>query len=54
MPQLDPSPWFFILFSSWLIFMLFLPMKVASYSFLNDPSNKTYKDLNKPWFWPWP
>nr|ALN11519.1 ATP synthase F0 subunit 8 [Hyloxalus yasuni] len=54
MPQLDPSPWFFILVSSWLIFILLSPIKVTSYHFLNDPSSKTYEGLNKPWSWPWP
>nr|WAB70168.1 ATP synthase F0 subunit 8 [Osteocephalus aff. taurinus DO-2022] len=54
MPQLDPMPWFSILIVSWLILILFSPIKVSKYQNLNDPNHKTYKGLNKPWHWPWP
>nr|WAB70181.1 ATP synthase F0 subunit 8 [Trachycephalus coriaceus] len=54
MPQLDPMPWFSILIASWLIFLVFSPIKVSKYQNLNDPNQKTYKGLNKPWYWPWP
>nr|AGN71281.1 ATP synthase F0 subunit 8 [Leptodactylus melanonotus] len=54
MPQLDPMPWFFILTSSWLIFVLVTPTKVTKYTHLNDPAPQTFEGLNKPWFWPWP
>nr|WAB69921.1 ATP synthase F0 subunit 8 [Osteocephalus yasuni] len=54
MPQLDPMPWFSILIITWLILILFSPIKVSKYQNLNDPNHKTYKGLNKPWFWPWP
>nr|YP_007316835.1 ATP synthase F0 subunit 8 [Telmatobius bolivianus]AEC33205.1 ATP synthase F0 subunit 8 [Telmatobius bolivianus] len=54
MPQLDPMPWFSILFSSWLIFLVLSPIKVSKYQHLNDPASKTFKGLNKSWTWPWP
>nr|YP_009473003.1 ATP synthase F0 subunit 8 [Melanophryniscus moreirae]ASV64489.1 ATP synthase F0 subunit 8 [Melanophryniscus moreirae] len=54
MPQLDPTPWFLVLSSTWMIFILFSPVKVSKYHSLNDPLLKTYKGLNKPWHWPWP
>nr|YP_010481002.1 ATP synthase F0 subunit 8 [Rhinella marina]UVN16278.1 ATP synthase F0 subunit 8 [Rhinella marina] len=54
MPQLDPAPWFFILFTAWTVFIMFSPMKTSNYTHLNDPTPKTFKGLNKPWSWPWP
>nr|AYW04009.1 ATP synthase F0 subunit 8 [Anomaloglossus baeobatrachus] len=54
MPQLDPSPWFFVLFSSWAIFLIFSTLKISKFTFLNDPSTSSRKDVNKPWTWPWP
>nr|QOJ44802.1 ATP synthase F0 subunit 8 [Ameerega hahneli] len=53
MPQLDPSPWFFILFTSWTIFLLFAPLKVSKFFFLSDPDKKASQNLNKSWLWPW-
>nr|ASV48047.1 ATP synthase F0 subunit 8 [Dendrobates auratus] len=53
MPQLDPSPWFFILFITWLIFLLFSPAKVSKHYFLNDPTTKSAENTNNPWTWPW-
>nr|YP_009161749.1 ATP synthase F0 subunit 8 [Bufo stejnegeri]AKS28295.1 ATP synthase F0 subunit 8 [Bufo stejnegeri] len=54
MPQLDPAPWFFILFSAWMVFILISPVKTSNYTLLNDPTPKPFKGLNKPWHWPWP
>nr|WID86937.1 ATP synthase F0 subunit 8 [Anomaloglossus megacephalus] len=54
MPQLDPSPWFFILFFSWTLFFIFSTLKTAKYTFLNDPTITSNKDSNKAWSWPWP
>nr|YP_009758752.1 ATP synthase F0 subunit 8 [Bufotes pewzowi]QIN90667.1 ATP synthase F0 subunit 8 [Bufotes pewzowi] len=54
MPQLDPAPWFFILFAAWSTFILLSPMKTPKYIHLNDPAPKSFKGLNKSWFWPWP
>nr|WID86980.1 ATP synthase F0 subunit 8 [Anomaloglossus stepheni] len=54
MPQLDPSPWFFILSSSWTIFLVFSMLKPSKFIFLNDPTISSHKNNNKPWSWPWP
>nr|WID87001.1 ATP synthase F0 subunit 8 [Anomaloglossus tepuyensis] len=54
MPQLDPSPWFFILSSSWVIFFIFSILKTSKYTFPNDPANLSSSNNNKPWSWPWP
>nr|WID86924.1 ATP synthase F0 subunit 8 [Anomaloglossus kaiei] len=54
MPQLDPSPWFLILFSSWTIFLIFSTLKTSKYAFPNDPVNSPRSDNNKSWPWPWP
>nr|AGN71319.1 ATP synthase F0 subunit 8 [Leptophryne borbonica] len=54
MPQLNPAPWFFILLSSWTLFILLSPMKMPNYSHLNNPTPKSTKSFNKPWSWPWP
>nr|YP_009446491.1 ATP synthase F0 subunit 8 [Bokermannohyla alvarengai]ATY40979.1 ATP synthase F0 subunit 8 [Bokermannohyla alvarengai] len=53
MPQLNPSPWFLILMSSWVIFLIFLPLKVPSYHYPNEPSLHLNEGLNKPWLWLW-
>nr|YP_009489404.1 ATP synthase F0 subunit 8 [Anomaloglossus surinamensis]AWG47104.1 ATP synthase F0 subunit 8 [Anomaloglossus surinamensis] len=54
MPQLDPSPWFFIFLFSWTTFLIFSTLKTSKYTFPNDPFNLYHKNGNKPWSWPWP
>nr|AGN71476.1 ATP synthase F0 subunit 8 [Pristimantis thymelensis] len=53
MPQLNPSPWFFILLLSWFLLIVIMPIKITGFHHLNDPSLKTHQPLNKPWPWPW-
>nr|QOJ44953.1 ATP synthase F0 subunit 8 [Allobates tinae] len=53
MPQLAPAPWFSILFSTWVALLLFATMKTSKFTFLNDPLNLTFKNINTPWSWPW-
>nr|AVP25619.1 ATP synthase subunit 8 [Paradoxophyla palmata] len=53
MPQLIPDPWFFILFSSWIILILLAPQKILSHNILNDPKPKTNKINHQTWSWPW-
>nr|YP_009034366.1 ATP synthase F0 subunit 8 [Solenostomus paradoxus]BAO84697.1 ATPase subunit 8 [Solenostomus paradoxus] len=54
MPQLNPSPWFMILLTSWLVFLVFMPLKVLSHSFNPQLSPQTRKDpVSKHWAWPW-
>nr|QBA55908.1 ATP synthase F0 subunit 8 [Pithecopus megacephalus] len=54
MPQLNPSPWFFILLSSWIILILFAPIKMSKFIHLNNPTMKSHKNTTKSWHWPWP
>nr|ABQ65520.1 ATP synthase F0 subunit 8 [Podargus strigoides] len=54
MPQLNPSPWFLIMLTSWLIFSLFIQPKLLHFTTTNPPSNKTPMTLKPtPWTWPW-
>nr|NP_115277.1 ATP synthase F0 subunit 8 [Eudromia elegans]AAK08593.1 ATPase subunit 8 [Eudromia elegans]AAK53291.1 ATPase 8 [Eudromia elegans]QNS38478.1 ATP synthase F0 subunit 8 [Eudromia elegans] len=54
MPQLNPNPWFLIMASSWLIFLLIMQPKLASFNPTNPPSNKTQSTKQPlPWSWPW-
>nr|QGZ08779.1 ATP synthase F0 subunit 8 [Oneirodes bradburyae] len=54
MPQLNPSPWFAILFFSWLVFLTFLPPKVFAHTFPNELSPEVVEMLMmQPWAWPW-
>nr|YP_009991912.1 ATP synthase F0 subunit 8 [Nothocercus nigrocapillus]QNN84786.1 ATP synthase F0 subunit 8 [Nothocercus nigrocapillus] len=54
MPQLNPHPWFLIMISSWLIFLLIMQPKTSSAYLTNHPSSKT-KPIHMPpsWSWPW-
>uniref|UniRef100_A0AAU8HN01 ATP synthase complex subunit 8 n=1 Tax=Rhinella tacana TaxID=2826103 RepID=A0AAU8HN01_9NEOB len=54
MPQLNPTPWFFILITAWTMFILFSPVKTPNYTHLNNPTPQTFKNLSKSWLWPWP
>nr|YP_003345389.1 ATP synthase F0 subunit 8 [Myroconger compressus]BAI53228.1 ATPase subunit 8 [Myroconger compressus] len=54
MPQLDPSPWFFILLFSWAVFLLIIPTKIMAFTFSNKPNPQTTKSTKpNPWNWPW-
>nr|YP_010372383.1 ATP synthase F0 subunit 8 [Pseudemys concinna]YP_010372396.1 ATP synthase F0 subunit 8 [Pseudemys peninsularis]UPA56065.1 ATP synthase F0 subunit 8 [Pseudemys concinna]UPA56078.1 ATP synthase F0 subunit 8 [Pseudemys peninsularis]WCD42324.1 ATP synthase F0 subunit 8 [Pseudemys concinna floridana] len=54
MPQLNPDPWFLILSSSWLMYILILQPKISSYLPTNNPTNKDNKTMRtNPWTWPW-
>nr|YP_008992990.1 ATP synthase F0 subunit 8 [Cyclemys tcheponensis]AEU11268.1 ATP synthase F0 subunit 8 [Cyclemys oldhami]AEZ35302.1 ATP synthase F0 subunit 8 [Cyclemys tcheponensis] len=54
MPQLNLDPWFLILSSTWLTYILILQPKMSSYLSTNNPA---YKDNTtacmSPWTWPW-
>nr|NP_115393.1 ATP synthase F0 subunit 8 [Tinamus major]AAK53243.1 ATPase 8 [Tinamus major] len=54
MPQLNPNPWFSIMTSLWIIFLLIMQPKSSTTYFPNSPSHKTKPTL-KPlsWSWPW-
>nr|AEX10791.1 ATPase8 [Phrynosoma solare] len=54
MPQLNPSPWFFILLMTWTMLMLIFLNKTLILLFPNLPSQNQSK--TKPptsWTWPW-
>ncbi|YP_002317263.1 ATP synthase F0 subunit 8 (mitochondrion) [Trachemys scripta] len=54
MPQLNPDPWFLILSSSWLTYIIILQPKISSYLSTNNPTNKDNKTMHTdPWTWPW-
>nr|YP_009943865.1 ATP synthase F0 subunit 8 [Grallaria varia]QOD95696.1 ATP synthase F0 subunit 8 [Grallaria varia] len=54
MPQLNPSPWFFIMLTSWLTFLLILQPKILSFTPTNQPhTNTTLTTKMTPWNWPW-
>nr|YP_009651382.1 ATP synthase F0 subunit 8 [Sitta himalayensis]QDA21615.1 ATP synthase F0 subunit 8 [Sitta himalayensis] len=54
MPQLNPSPWFFIMITSWLALTLIIQPKLLSFLSTNPLPNKTPKPTNTtPWTWPW-
>nr|YP_010127188.1 ATP synthase F0 subunit 8 [Quasipaa exilispinosa]AGU46637.1 ATP synthase F0 subunit 8 [Quasipaa exilispinosa]QPO07314.1 ATP synthase F0 subunit 8 [Quasipaa exilispinosa] len=53
MPQLLPSPWFFIFVFTWFIFISLAPQKILSHSFLNEPTLKFAKTTKHTWTWLW-
>nr|YP_003162750.1 ATP synthase F0 subunit 8 [Microcanthus strigatus]BAH98081.1 ATPase subunit 8 [Microcanthus strigatus] len=54
MPQLDPAPWFTILFFSWTVFLVVIPPKVMAHTFPNEPAHQTAEKIKtSPWNWPW-
>nr|YP_009991964.1 ATP synthase F0 subunit 8 [Steatornis caripensis]QNN84864.1 ATP synthase F0 subunit 8 [Steatornis caripensis] len=54
MPQLNPNPWFFIMLSSWLTFLMIIQPKLLTFIPTNSPSNKaTTTTKTSPWPWPW-
>nr|YP_007624687.1 ATP synthase F0 subunit 8 [Tachycineta stolzmanni]AEX37418.1 ATP synthase F0 subunit 8 [Tachycineta stolzmanni] len=54
MPQLNPTPWFFIMLISWLTFSLLIQPKLLTFLSTNPPSNKTpTAPTTSSWTWPW-
>nr|ABS00755.1 ATPase subunit 8 [Pastor roseus] len=54
MPQLNPSPWLFIMIITWLTFSLIIQPKLLSFTSTNPPHSKKPKTLKTtPWTWPW-
>nr|ALK24392.1 ATP synthase subunit 8 [Ara militaris]ALK24395.1 ATP synthase subunit 8 [Ara militaris] len=54
MPQLNPSPWLFIMITSWFALSLVFQPKTLSFTSTNTPINKTpTATKNHPWPWPW-
>nr|WNH37465.1 ATP synthase F0 subunit 8 [Serranus annularis] len=54
MPQLNPSPWFAIMFFSWLVFLTIVIPKIMNHSYPNDLSSQDAKAFDyDTWSWPW-
>nr|YP_009685547.1 ATP synthase F0 subunit 8 [Raddaella batesii]QDT76460.1 ATP synthase F0 subunit 8 [Raddaella batesii] len=54
MPQLNPAPWFAILFFAWMIFLIILPPKILAHKCPNDPGLRNLVVTEtKFWNWPW-
>nr|YP_009731548.1 ATP synthase F0 subunit 8 [Corvus dauuricus]QHQ98591.1 ATP synthase F0 subunit 8 [Corvus dauuricus] len=54
MPQLNPTPWFFIMLISWLTYSMIIQPKLLSFISMNPPLNKAQTTpAISPWTWPW-
>nr|QJS52764.1 ATP synthase F0 subunit 8 [Zenarchopterus buffonis] len=54
MPQLNPTPWFFILLMTWIVFLTIIPPKIMAHVFPNNPYiYSTKKTKTESWNWPW-
>nr|YP_008993042.1 ATP synthase F0 subunit 8 [Zebrias quagga]AFB71225.1 ATP synthase subunit 8 [Zebrias quagga] len=54
MPQLNPSPWLYILIFGWLVFLMIVPKKLLEHSFFNNPTSSNSKQPKAtPWTWTW-
>nr|WNH22535.1 ATP synthase F0 subunit 8 [Polydactylus virginicus] len=54
MPQLNPSPWFFIFILSWTALLVVVLPKTLNYLFPNEPTlQSAEKTKQDPWTWPW-
>nr|ABY26849.1 ATP synthase subunit 8 [Nyctibius grandis] len=54
MPQLNPSPWFPMMLTSWLIFSLMIQPKLLTFTPTNVPTSTTPMTTKiTSWTWPW-
>nr|ACS37161.1 ATP synthase F0 subunit 8 [Schistometopum thomense] len=53
MPQLNPSPWFLIMISSWIIMLTIALTKTIKYESTNYNFQTTLYKHFTPWNWPW-
>nr|YP_009045904.1 ATP synthase F0 subunit 8 [Gadopsis marmoratus]YP_009058376.1 ATP synthase F0 subunit 8 [Gadopsis bispinosus]WJQ22132.1 ATP synthase F0 subunit 8 [Gadopsis bispinosus]WJQ22158.1 ATP synthase F0 subunit 8 [Gadopsis marmoratus]WJQ22171.1 ATP synthase F0 subunit 8 [Gadopsis marmoratus]CDR98387.1 ATP synthase F0 subunit 8 [Gadopsis marmoratus]BAP40379.1 ATPase subunit 8 [Gadopsis bispinosus] len=54
MPQLNPTPWFTIMITSWAILLIIMPTKIMAHNFPNAiTTQSTEKPKTEPWNWPW-
>nr|WIL10174.1 ATP synthase F0 subunit 8 [Oreolalax rhodostigmatus] len=54
MPQLNPSPWFFILVTSWLIFLFIFAYKIKGICPLQKPhAALIMMSVTHRWSWLW-
>nr|YP_009003474.1 ATP synthase F0 subunit 8 [Caecilia tentaculata]AGZ18890.1 ATP synthase F0 subunit 8 [Caecilia tentaculata] len=53
MPQVNPAPWFMILFATWMLLLMILTKTIK-----HEPTNSTcltkkHTHYPSPWAWPW-
>ncbi|YP_003587322.1 ATP synthase F0 subunit 8 (mitochondrion) [Carettochelys insculpta] len=53
MPQLNPNPWFLILYLTWLTYSLIIQPKISMHLPENNPTKITKPTDTNPWPWPW-
>nr|ADW93262.1 ATPase 8 [Brachymeles miriamae]ADW93266.1 ATPase 8 [Brachymeles miriamae] len=54
MPQLNPSPWLFILLMSWATLLLIFKTKILTSMPHNNPTQPDpVMHHTTPWSWPW-
>nr|YP_097210.1 ATP synthase F0 subunit 8 [Gyrinophilus porphyriticus]AAU20660.1 ATP synthase F0 subunit 8 [Gyrinophilus porphyriticus] len=53
MPQLNPDPWFFILFMSWFVYLIILMPKTNNLKTSNEPTMQQNQNKPEPLIWPW-
>nr|BAH70425.1 ATPase subunit8 [Plica plica] len=54
MPQLNPSPWFFILTITWMILIFSFLSKTVNSKHLKTPTLYSHKmKTTSHWTWPW-
>nr|ABY73868.1 ATPase 8 [Petrosaurus mearnsi] len=54
MPQLNPSPWFFILTMTWTVLMIIFLNKTLTMLHPNTPTESYLETKHLfPWTWPW-
>nr|YP_002970823.1 ATP synthase F0 subunit 8 [Oplurus grandidieri]BAH70373.1 ATPase subunit8 [Oplurus grandidieri] len=53
MPQLNPSPWLFILMLTWLVLMTMFLNKTLFTTYPNMPTTKKEHTETPYWTWPW-
>nr|AGN71424.1 ATP synthase F0 subunit 8 [Phrynobatrachus keniensis] len=53
MPQLLPDPWFYTLFTAWLILIFIAPKKIINHISTNEINPKPLNFSHNTWTWPW-
>nr|ACN89885.1 ATP synthase F0 subunit 8 [Polydactylus sexfilis]WNH20546.1 ATP synthase F0 subunit 8 [Polydactylus sexfilis] len=54
MPQLNPSPWFYIFMTSWLVLLTVVFPKTLNHTFSNEPALQNTQETKRgTWLWPW-
>nr|YP_010133051.1 ATP synthase F0 subunit 8 [Proterorhinus semilunaris]QWE36517.1 ATP synthase F0 subunit 8 [Proterorhinus semilunaris]QWE37270.1 ATP synthase F0 subunit 8 [Proterorhinus semilunaris]QWE37322.1 ATP synthase F0 subunit 8 [Proterorhinus semilunaris] len=55
MPQLNPTPWFIMLVSCWIVLLILIVPKVLAHTYCNSPAHQSAHVPNTTsWAWLWP